>query len=457
MSVTVRFAPSPTGHIHIGNARTALFNWLFALQNGGQFILRYDDTDTERSKQEYADAIAEDIQWLGIKPSRVESQSKRFDAYHAARDTLIAKGLLYACYETPDELDRRRKILLSRKLPPVYGREALKYTEAELSGFKAEGRVPHWRFLLPNFESSPFETTRTVVEWNDLVRGPQAVDLASLSDPVLIRGDGTYLYTMPSVVDDIDMGVTHIIRGDDHVTNTGAQIPIFEALGGVAPQFGHHNLLTSSTGEGLSKRKGALSIAQLRAAGQEPMAVACLASLIGTSDSVTVEPDMASLAAKFTVGSSTKSAAKFDPADLDNLTSSLTHVMAFAQAKDRLAALGIGGDKAEAFWLAVRKNCDKIADAAAWWSMLKDGVAEPVTFDADDQVFLAKAAEMLPDGTFDGDTWGQWTDALKAETGRKGKQLFMPLRLAITGQSRGPELADLLPLLQREETLARLP
>lgn len=456
MSVTVRFAPSPTGHIHIGNARTALFNWLYALQNDGQFVLRFDDTDQERSKQEYADAIAEDIQWLGIKPSRVESQSKRFDAYHAARDTLIEKGLLYACYETPDELDRRRKILLSRKMPPVYGREALKYTEEELATFKAEGRVPHYRFLLPNFETSPFETKRTIVEWDDLVRGPQMVDLASISDPVLIRGDGTYLYTLPSVVDDIDMGVTTIIRGDDHVTNTGAQIPIFEALGAKAPQFGHHNLLTSATGEGLSKRKGALSIAQLRDAGQHPMAVACLASLIGTSDAVTIEPDMASLAAKFNVSRTTKSAAKFDPADLDLLTANIVHELAYADASAQLTEMGVPADKAEAFWLAVRKNCDKIADAAAWWSIVENGPVEKAQFDADDQAYIAKALELLPEGPYSQATWGEWTGALKEATGRKGKQLFMPLRLAITGLQRGPELADLLPLLGREGTQGRL-
>lgn len=456
MSVIVRFAPSPTGHIHIGNARTALFNWLYALQNDGQFVLRFDDTDQERSKQEYADAIAEDIQWLGIKPSRVESQSKRFDAYNAARNALIEKGLLYACYETPDELDRRRKILLSRKLPPVYGREALKYTEDEIAAFKAEGRVPHYRFLLPNFETSPFETKRSVVEWDDLVRGPQMVDLASISDPVLIREDGTYLYTLPSVVDDIDMGVTTIIRGDDHVTNTGAQIPIFEALGAKAPTFGHHNLLTSATGEGLSKRKGALSIAQLRDAGQHPMAVACLASLIGTSDSVTIEPDMAALAAKFDVSHTTKSAAKFDPADLDLLTATITHELPYAEAAPALSEMEVPAEVAEAFWLAVRKNCDKLGDAAQWWSIVQNGPTEKAAFEAEDKDYLAKALELLPEGPYTQETWGEWTGALKQATGRKGKQLFMPLRLAITGLQRGPELADLLPLLGLEGTRGRL-
>ena len=278
MTVTVRFAPSPTGNIHIGNTRTALFNWLYVLKNRGRFFQRFDDTDVARSKQEYANAILYDLHWLGIYPDATYYQSQRFDRYDAAVEQLKATGLLYPCYETAEELDLRRKIRASRKLPPVYGREALALTSAEMAAFEAEGRKPHWRFLLPNYtDGNPENTTRSEVTWNDLVRGEEIVDLASVSDPVLVREDGTYLYTLPSVVDDIDMGITHVIRGDDHVTNTGVQIAIFKALGAVPPEFGHHNLLTTSTGEGLSKRTGALSVGSLREQGIEPMAVASLA------------------------------------------------------------------------------------------------------------------------------------------------------------------------------------
>jgi len=265
MTVTLRFAPSPTGNIHIGNARTALVNWLYAQKNGGQFILRFDDTDVERSKVEFAEGIERDLRWLGIEPDRIERQSARFSSYDEAAEKLKSKGLLYACYETADELDRRRKRLLARGLPPIYDRSGLRYSMKELSAFEDEGRTPHWRFLLPNFEDDPFTTKRTEVHWDDVVRGRQTVDLASMSDPVLIRGNGTYLYTLPSVVDDIEFGVTHIIRGDDHVTNTGVQIEIFKALGGTPPQFAHHSLLVGADGQGLSKRLGSLSIEAMRA------------------------------------------------------------------------------------------------------------------------------------------------------------------------------------------------
>ena len=307
MTVTVRFAPSPTGNIHIGNARTALINWIYARRNGGTFILRYDDTDRARSKQEYADGIARDLAWLGIAPDRVERQSERAEAHAAATQKLKDAGLLYACYETADELDRQRKRLSMRGLPPVYNRAGLNYGEEELAKFEEEGRKPHWRFLLPNFEADPFETKRTEVHWDDLVRGAQTVDLASLSDPVLVREDGSWLYTLPSVVDDIDMGVTHIIRGDDHVTNTGVQIAIFEALGATAPGFGHHNLLTTASGEGLSKRLGSLSLQALAEDHFEPMAVASLATLIGTSGAVEAVATMEELISRFDIGSVTKS------------------------------------------------------------------------------------------------------------------------------------------------------
>jgi glutamyl-tRNA synthetase len=457
MTVTVRFAPSPTGYIHIGNTRTALSNWLFAKKNGGRFILRYDDTDVERSRVEYAEAIAVDLDWLGVKPDRVEYQSKRFDVYARAVEKLKAAGLLYACYETADELERRRKLRLARRLPPVYGREALKLTDAEKAAFEAEGRKPHWRFLLPNFESDPFTTQRTEVHWDDLVRGSQVVDLASMSDPVLVREDGTYLYTLPSVVDDIDLGVSHIIRGDDHVTNTGVQIAIFRALGAEPPVFGHHNLLTTTTGEGLSKRTGALSVGSLRENGYEPMAVASLAILIGTSENVAAAPTMDALAERFDLASISKSSAKFDPAELDTLNRALLHEMSFADAKARLTALGIEGEKAEPFWLAVRGNLDRFGDVQHWWQIVTGDLPETPELSDEDREFARTAFTLLPAGPWDQQTWKMWTDAVKSETGRKGKGLFMPLRLVLTGQAHGPELADLLVLIGPEKAQSRRP
>ncbi|MCR4266668.1 glutamate--tRNA ligase [Nitratireductor sp. ZSWI3] len=457
MTVTVRFAPSPTGRIHIGNTRTALFNWLYARKHGGRFILRFDDTDLERSRKDYADGIARDLDWLGILPDQTVAQSERFGSYDAAAARLKAAGLLYPCYETPEELERRRKIRLSRRLPPVYGREALKLTEEEKAGLEAEGRMPHWRFLLPNFADDPFATRRTEVHWDDVVRGPQTVDLASMSDPVLIRADGTYLYTLPSVVDDIDLGITHVIRGDDHVTNTGAQIALFRALGAEPPAFGHHNLLTTVSGEGLSKRTGALSIASLRESGIEPMAVASLAVLIGTSENVVAAATMEELADRFEPTATSRSAAKFDPAELSGLSRQLIQHMPYDEAARRLAALGIDGAKAEAFWNAVRGNLERLDDASIWWRIVNDKPDGEAGLSDEDRVFVREAMQHLPQEPWDGGTWRAWTDAVKAATGRKGRALFMPLRVALTGREAGPELAGLLPLLGREETLARRP
>jgi len=457
MTVTVRFAPSPTGRIHIGNARTALFNWLFAQKHRGRFIQRFDDTDTLRSRQEYADSILYDLHWLGIFQDATEYQSRRIEAYDAAVERLKAAGVLYPCYETPEELDLRRKIRRTRGLPPVYGREALELTSAQIAEFEGDGRRPHWRFLLPNFAGDPMEPQRTEIHWNDVVRGDETVDLASVSDPVLVREDGTYLYTLPSVVDDIDMAVTHVIRGDDHVTNTGVQIALFKALGSEPPAFGHHNLLTTISGEGLSKRTGALSIEGLREAGIEPMAVASLAVLIGTSESVQAVPTMADLVERFDPAATSKSAAKFDPDELLVLNRSLLHHMSFEQARDRLAALGIAGDRAEAFWNAVRGNLDRLSDATQWWAVVNEGPQEKPDLSAEDREFVDKALDLLPDEPWDGSIWRKWTGKVREESGRKGKALFMPLRLALTGLPSGPDLADLLPLLGREGTLARRP
>ena len=456
MTVTVRFAPSPTGHLHIGNLRTALFNWLFAQRQGGRFVLRFDDTDKERSRTEFADQIAVDLAWIGLAPDRVIRQSERLALYDAAAERLKAAGLLYACYETPDELDRKRKRLAARNLPPVYGREALRLSDDERLALEAEGRRPHWRFLLPNFADDPLQPQRTEIHWDDLVRGPQTVDLASLSDPVLIRGDGSYLYTLPSIVDDGDVGVTHVIRGDDHVTNTGVQIAIFRALGLTPPVFGHHNLLTTVSGEGLSKRSGALSLVSLREAGLEPMAVASLAVLVGLPGAIDALPDLPALAERMQFEGSSQSASKFDPSELDRLNADLVHAMPYADVADRLAAMGVPSTDAEAFWQTVRANCARVADAAEWVEVAFGDLDRTPELSEEDRHFVTAARDSLPEGAFGPETWREWTGALKQATGRKGKALFMPLRLALTGRDHGPELAALLPLIGRQRTLARL-
>ncbi|WP_208431414.1 glutamate--tRNA ligase [Bartonella doshiae] len=453
--VKVRFAPSPTGYIHIGNIRIALFNWLYAQACKGEFILRYDDTDVERSKQEYIDAIAVDLEWLGIQPDSIYYQSKRFNRYDEVAEILKQRGLLYPCYETAEELERRRKIQLSRKLPPIYNRAALKLTAEEKKNFESQGRKPHWRFLLPNFESDPLQTKRTEVCWNDAIKGKQTIDLASLSDPVLIREDGSYLYTLPSVVDDVDMAITHIIRGDDHITNTGAQIALFKALNAELPVFGHTNLLATVLGKGLSKRNNDLSIRSLREEGFESIAVQCLAVLIGTSQNVHPYPNQVALLEHFNLQDTSRSVAKFDIADLLALNSHLVHELTYEEVKMRLKKLSIEGDKAEYFWNAIRSNINKVNDAVLWWKIIHD----EQNFDTvalEDRAFVQQSLDFLPEGALNEESWQVWTAALKEKTGRKGKALFMPLRQALTGMDHGPEMGKLLQLLGREKVIKRL-
>ena len=437
----VRFAPSPTGRIHIGNARTALLNWLFARQRGGTFILRFDDTDFVRSRTEYADAIEADLEWLGIRPERVRRQSERMGTYDEAAETLKKLGRLYPAYETADELDRRRKRQQARGLPPIYDRAALRLTADERAQLEASGRRPHWRFRLEP----------TTVRWEDLVRGDSHIDCASLSDPVLRREDGTYLYTLPSVVDDIDFGVTHVIRGEDHVTNTAVQIQIFEALAGQAPTFGHHNLLTDAGGGGLSKRSGALSISALRTRGIESLAVAALAVLVGSAEAVRPVASLDELANLVDLAQLSHGAARFDEAELEALSARTLHRLPYAAVSDRLAGLG-AGPNAEALWLAIRGNLSRLEDAAIW-GRVTEGEVTPIVEDPD---YLKLAGSYAPEGPWDQSTWGAWTSRLKDATGRKGRALFHPLRLALTGQEAGPELALLLPLIGRAKAMARL-
>ncbi len=436
----VRFAPSPTGLLHVGNVRTALINQLFARKSGGAFVLRIDDTDLERSKPEYEAAIQEDLAWLGFEIAQKHKQSERFARYDAATETLKSEGLLYPCYETGEELERKRKLQRAQGKPPVYDRAALDLTKKQIADLEAEGRKPHWRFKL----------SHDAVSWTDLVRGASSIDTASISDPILIRDDGSYLYTLPSCVDDVEMGITHVVRGEDHVTNSGAQIEIFQALGGEPPAFAHTPLLVGADGEKLSKRLGSLSIAQFREAGLEPMALCSLLAKIGTSDPVAVEPSMQALADAFDFAKIGRAPARFDEAELKRLNAQLLHDMDYAAASDRLAALGVGGG--EAFWTAVRANLETLDDAAAWWRVVEGPIA-PEIEDAD---FAAAAAEALPDGPYDSESWGVFTAAVKDKTGAKGKKLFMPLRQALTGQSRGPEMGPLFALIGPDKAKARL-
>ena len=440
----VRFAPSPTGRIHIGNARTALYNWLFAKKSGGRFILRFDDTDLARSTREFADIIETDLRWLGIEPDLLVRQSERFGLYDAAMQRLRDQGRLYACYETQEELDRKRKLQLTRGMPPVYDRAGLALSAEDRAKLEAQGRKPHWRFQL----------NREIVEWEDLSRGPSRIDCASLSDPVLVREDGAYLYTLPSVVDDIELGVTHVIRGEDHVTNTAVQLQLFGALGDgkPAPTFAHHNLLATASGEGLSKRTGSLSIGSLREQGMEALAVAALAVLTGTSDSVHAVTSLDELGATIDLSHVSHNSAKFDEADLVALSARTLLLLPYVAVAERLAALGVSGPQAEAFWLAVRGNLSSLGEVEPWWRVCF-GDIEPVR---EDEGFLLDAAAVLSAEPFGAHTWREWTEAVKARTGRKGKALFHPLRLALTGRENGPELAALLPLIGRAKALVRL-
>ncbi len=440
MTVITRFAPSPTGKIHIGNLRPALINWLYARAEGGQFMLRIDDTDLERSKEEYVDGIKADLTWLVLTWDFEARQSTRFDKYDAVVEKLKAEGRLYPCYETADELDRKRKRQMSRGLPPVYDRAALELSDEERAKLEAEGRKPHWRFKLED---------RSVV-WTDLVRGEQSIEASSLSDPILIREDGSYLYTLPSVIDDIEFKVSHVIRGEDHVANTGAQIQIFEALGAKAPVFAHHNLLVGKEGEGLSKRLGSLSISSFREDGIEAMAVVSHAASIGSSNPIVPHQTTETIFKEFAFEKLSRSPAKFDVAELELINAKLLHETEFSVVQSRLSELGIEG--AEAFWEAVRGNIEKFEDVKLWWQVV-NGPIDPVIEDAE---FCSKALSVLPEGPYDETSWGTFTKAVKEATGAKGKALFQPLRLCLTGQPHGPELKALLPLIGPDRAAGRL-
>ncbi|WP_432449378.1 glutamate--tRNA ligase [Aliiroseovarius marinus] len=433
---TTRFAPSPTGYIHVGNLRTALFNYLIAAKAGGQFILRLDDTDPERSKQEYADAIMEDLEWLGLTWDRVEKQSDRLDRYEAAAQELRDKGRFYECFETPTELDLKRKKQLNMGKPPVYDRSALTLSEDEKTALRAERGQGHWRFKLDHAR----------INWTDGILGDISIDAASVSDPVLIRGDGQFLYTLASVCDDIDFGITHVVRGSDHVTNTGTQIQIIEALGGAVPSFAHHSLLTGPQGEALSKRLGTLAIRDLRDQGVEPMALLSLLARLGSSQPVELRSSLDEIIEGFDLSSFGAAPTKFDVQDLFPLTARHLASLPLSAVQSKLDEIGVPAELAEAFWSVARENITTLADLDGWWALCRDGAAPLI--DDEDRDFIAQAMTLLPDAPYDGDSWSNWTTAVKEATGRKGKGLFMPLRKAVTGMERGPDMSSLMPLLQ---------
>lgn len=437
--VVTRFAPSPTGRLHVGNIRAALHNWMWAKKAGGTFLLRIDDTDAERSREEHVEAIRADLNWLGLHFAEEKHQSSRFALYERRFDELVAAGLVYPAYETQQELELKRKVLLGRGLPPVYDRAALKLSAAERAALEKDGVAPHWRFKLDH---------GSAIEWTDLIRGPQRFDPATMSDPVVRRADGSWLYLLPSVIDDIDMGITHVVRGEDHVSNTAAQLQMFAALGAPPPAFAHEALLTGSEGK-LSKRLGSLGADHFRAAGIEPQAIVALLARLGTSLPVEPLADPAPLIETFDFARFGRAPARFDEAELAQLNARIVHQLAFAAVADRLPA---GMDAAG--WEAIRPNLATVAEAADWWAVVEGPVA--AVGEPEDVDFLRAAADAAAAIDWMGDPWHALTGSLKDATGRKGKTLFLPLRRALTGRESGPDMAALLPLIGRERAVARL-
>ena len=431
---TTRFAPSPTGYLHIGNLRAALFNYVIARQNGGTFVLRIDDTDQERSKDEYIQGIKDDLTWLGLTWDRVEHQSARMDMYLDAKQKLIDMGRLYECFETPIELDLKRKKQLNMGKPPVYDRAALDLSEAEKDALRAE-RGSHWRFKLEHAR----------IEWDDEIVGTISIDAASVSDPVLFKNDGQILYTLASVVDDTEMGMTNVVRGSDHITNTATQIQIMQALGGTIPRFAHHSLLTGPQGEALSKRLGTLALRDLRAQGVAPQAILSLMARLGSSDPVELRATVQEIVDGFDISKFGSAPTKFDADDLGPLTARYLATLTADDVAETLA--NVPAEQRPAFWTAIKGNINSLDDVAGWWTFFQKGPSAPLIAD-EDREFVAQAFDMLGNPPYADDTWSTWTSAVKEATGRKGKGLFMPLRKAVTGLERGPEMADVMPLLQ---------
>lgn len=432
--IKVRFAPSPTGFMHIGNTRTALFNWLLAKKLGGKFMLRIDDTDSLRSKKEYEDAMRESLIWLGFNWCEEARQSARFDRYNEVKERLMAEGRIYACYETPEELEIKRKRAMAKGLAPVYDRQALRYTAEDLAKFKAEGRKPHYRFKLLD----------GVIEWDDIVRGHCRYEAEKLSDPIIIREDGSYLYHLPSCIDDSDFGITHIVRGEDHTTNTASQIQMFEAIGGKVPTFAHLPLLTGTEGK-LSKRLGSLGVRELKAEGVEPMAICAFLAKLGTSDAIEPYYSLDELAESLDFGKLGRSQPKFDEEELKHFNTKVVRSMPYSLVKDRI-------DADETFWNDVRANLDVVDDVKVWENICHKEVTPII----EDKALTDLAAELLPAETWNENTFNEWLSALKIQSGKKGRELFHPLRKALTALDDGPELKTLLPLIGYEKAEKRL-
>jgi glutamyl-tRNA synthetase len=433
MSVVTRFAPSPTGRLHVGNIRTALHNFLFARKNGGTFLLRIDDTDRERSTDEFDLAIRDDLEWLGLVPDKLVRQSERFDIYEREFDRLKSAGRVYACYETPEELELRRKVLLGRGLPPVYER---KPPDAPVP----QGRRPHWRFRLDH---------DLPIAWTDLVRGEQSFDPKLLSDPVVRREDGSWLYLLPSVIDDVDLGITHVVRGEDHVSNSAVQIQMFEALGSKPPRFAHEALLVAAEGK-LSKRLGSYGAEQLREQGIEPMALLDVLARIGTSQPVEPVATLDELAESFDFSTFGRAPAHFDPHEVELINARLLHKLDFAAVADRLPA-----DASAEDWLALRGNLERLSDVSGWLQVLH-GEIEPPELGHDERLLVREAAAVAETLDWASEPWRALTDELKRSTGKKGRELFHPLRLALTARESGPEMAPLVRQIGKERTVRRL-
>ena len=436
----VRFAPSPTGYLHIGNFRTALINFLFAKNKNGHFMLRIDDTDDERSLKKYEDAIKEDLSWVGINWDSLEKQSSRLSYYDQALQKLLDKKRAYPCFETAEELSLKRKKQLSSGKPPIYDRSALNLSDSDIADLKAKGRSPHYRFLLDHKD----------VNWNDIVKGDSRYNMSNLSDPVIIREDGRVIYTLASVVDDIDFEVTDILRGEDHMTNSAAQIQLFEALESSPPNLGHLSLLTDISGAGLSKRLGSISLRDLKDEGFQPMAISSLLSKVGTSDAVEIFRDINQIISDFDISKFGKSKPKFDKNELRGLNSKLFKMLDFSDISNQLKKFNfkISSD----FWELVKGNIENLEELELWWNIIYGNI-EPKY---NDENFLNTALETLPEGNFDKNTWTNWTSILMKETGRKGKELYNPIRMSLTGQNKGPEMATLVFLMGREKVLERL-
>ena len=433
MTVVTRIAPSPTGRLHVGNIRTALHNYLFAKKNGGRFILRIDDTDRERSTTEFDQAIRDDLDWMGLKPDSVVRQSERFDLYEREFQRLKDAGRVYPCYETPHELELRRKVLLGRGLPPVYERKA---ADAPVP----DGRTPHWRFRLDH--DAP-------IVFIDLIRGEQRFDPKLLSDPVVRREDGSWLYLLPSVIDDVDLGVTHVVRGEDHVSNSAAQTQMFEALGARPPEFAHEALLVAAEGK-LSKRFGSYGAEHLRAEGIEPMAMLSVLARIGTSQPVEPVASLDELAAGFDFSTFGRAPAHFDPKEIELVNARLLHKLDYAAVADRLPKGATEQD-----WLLLRPNLERLSDFAGWFAVLH-GEVEPPELSHEERLLVKDAATAAGQLDWTADPWRALTDEVKAATGKKGRELFHPLRLALTGRESGPEMAGLVAAMGRDKAVRRL-